>query len=142
MIAPVSPRAQRAAGRRFGDKQRAARLERRSPVRFAERLDGDARHSRFRFKSERRENRRLVLIVTIPANARNPILIKFANAVVDGKNLQPTMQEIAYPHIQTHRRYTSAEIAAKVLDLKVAPVRVGYIMGTGDTVPEAIRRLV
>jgi hypothetical protein len=28
-----------------------------------------------------------------------------------------------------------------VLDLKVAPVRVGYIMGSGDTVPDAIKRL-
>ena len=51
------------------------------------------------------------------------------------------MQEIAYPHIQTHRRYTPAEVSAKVVDLKVAPVRVGYIMGTGDQVPDAIRRL-
>ena len=51
------------------------------------------------------------------------------------------MQEIAYPHIQTHRVYKPAEVAAKVLNLKVAPVRVGYIMGTGDRVPEAIKLL-
>jgi hypothetical protein len=51
------------------------------------------------------------------------------------------MQEIAYPHIQTHRRYSPAEISAKVVDLKVAPVRVGYIMGTGDQVPAAIQRM-
>ena len=51
------------------------------------------------------------------------------------------MQTIAYPHIQTHRRYLNAEVTTKILDLKVASVRVGYIMGSGDRVPEAIKRL-
>jgi len=52
-----------------------------------------------------------------------------------------TMHEIAYPHIQTHRFYTEAKTKITVLDLKVAPVRVGYIMGSGDDVPEAIRQM-
>jgi hypothetical protein len=34
-----------------------------------------------------------------------------------------------------------AQLTARVLDLKVAPVKVGYVMGGGDRVPEAIRRL-
>lgn len=79
--------------------------------------------------------------VTIPANAKPNSYKITANAVVGGQTFNQTMQEIAYPHIQTHRRYTNAEVTAKVLDLKVAPVRIGYIMGTGDRVPEAIRRL-
>ncbi len=29
----------------------------------------------------------------------------------------------------------------RVVDLKVAPVRVGYVMGSGDLVPDAIRRM-
>jgi len=32
-------------------------------------------------------------------------------------------------------------VTAQVLDLKVAPVRIGYIMGSGDKVPQAIKRL-
>jgi LmbE family N-acetylglucosaminyl deacetylase len=48
---------------------------------------------------------------------------------------------ISYPHIQTHYYYTDAEATVRVLDLKVASVRVGYIMGSGDEVPEAIRRM-
>ncbi|MDM7922299.1 MAG: hypothetical protein QUS14_08350, partial [Pyrinomonadaceae bacterium] len=51
------------------------------------------------------------------------------------------VQEVAYPHIQTHRVFTKADITAHVLDLKVEPVKIGYIMGSGDKVPEAIRRL-
>lgn len=48
---------------------------------------------------------------------------------------------ISYPHIQTHYYYTDAETTVSVFDLRVAPVRVGYIMGSGDEVPEAIRRM-
>lgn len=51
------------------------------------------------------------------------------------------MHLVAYPHIQTHRYYTHASIEVNVLDLKVAPVKVGYIMGSGDQVPEAIRQM-
>ena len=51
------------------------------------------------------------------------------------------MQTISYPHIQTHRIYKRATTQVKVLDLKVAPVKVGYIMGSGDKVPQAIERL-
>jgi LmbE family N-acetylglucosaminyl deacetylase len=51
------------------------------------------------------------------------------------------MHLLAYPHIQTHRYYTRASIEVNVLDLKVSPVKVGYIMGSGDQVPEAIRQM-
>ena len=52
-----------------------------------------------------------------------------------------TMNIIAYPHIQTHRFYTRAETKVDVLDLKNVPVKVGYIMGSGDGVPDAIRQI-
>jgi hypothetical protein len=48
------------------------------------------------------------------------------------------LQVIAYPHIQTHRIYSSAVATVQVVDLAVAPVRVGYIMGSGDQVPDAL----
>lgn len=79
--------------------------------------------------------------VTIPANTKVDSYKIQADAQVDGKSYSQRMYEVAYPHIQTHRRYTTAEVAAKVINLKVAPVRVGYIMGTGDRVPEAIKLL-
>ncbi len=83
----------------------------------------------------------LVFDVMIPANAKVNKYDLTATATVSGQTFDQSMQEIAYPHIQTHRRYTKATISTQVLDLKVAPVRVGYIMGSGDTVPAAIRRL-
>jgi LmbE family N-acetylglucosaminyl deacetylase len=79
--------------------------------------------------------------VAIPANAKTDSYKITANALVGAQTFNQSMQEIAYPHIQTHRRYLPAEVSAKVVDLKIAPVRVGYIMGTGDQMPDAIRRL-
>ena len=52
-----------------------------------------------------------------------------------------TERTISYPHIQTHRIYAPAKATARRFDLKVAPVRVGYIMGSGDEVPQAIERM-
>ena len=51
------------------------------------------------------------------------------------------MNSIAYPHIQTHRFYTRAETKVEVLDLKVAPVKVGYIMGSGDEVADSVQKM-
>lgn len=83
----------------------------------------------------------VVFDVTIPANTKVNKYDLTATAMVNGQTFDQSMQEIAYPHIQTHRRYTKAAVTTQVLDLKVAPVRVGYIMGSGDAVPAAIRRL-
>lgn len=83
----------------------------------------------------------VVFDVTIPANTKADSYNIPAIAQVDGANYGLTMHEVAYQHMQTHRRYSPAAIAAKVIDVKVAPVRVGYVMGTGDRVPEAITLL-
>lgn len=64
-----------------------------------------------------------------------------ALAVVEDKSFDTEMQTITYPHIQTHRIYRPAEILLQVVDFHVAPVTVGYIMGSGDRVPEALVRM-
>jgi len=64
-----------------------------------------------------------------------------AEAVIGGAVYSRDVQTIAYPHIQTHRVYSPAVARVQVFDLKVAAVKVGYIMGSGDQVPEALRRM-
>ena len=64
-----------------------------------------------------------------------------AEAVSGGQTYRTALRMIEYPHIQTHRLYDPAVAAVRVVDLKVAPVRVGYVMGSGDLVPDAIRRM-
>lgn len=79
--------------------------------------------------------------VTIPAGAvAGSIPIQVSATVSEGLFGQ-TMNVVAYPHIQTHRYYTPAETTVEVLDLKTAPAKIGYIMGSGDEVPEAIRQM-
>ena len=58
-----------------------------------------------------------------------------------GAEYRDTMHVVRYPHITTHRVYEPAEVAIEVVDLKVADVRVGYVMGSGDLVPDALRRM-
>jgi len=62
-------------------------------------------------------------------------------AVMDGVTYHQTIREVAYPHIQTHRVYEPATTEFEIIDVTVAPVRIGYVMGSGDQVPEALRRL-
>jgi len=51
-------------------------------------------------------------------------------------------QEIEYPHIERRQVIKPAETALKVIDVKVAPgISVGYIVGVGDQVPQAIEQL-
>jgi hypothetical protein len=64
-----------------------------------------------------------------------------AEATINGRTFARDVQTIAYPHIQTHRLYWPATATAEVLDIKVAAVRVGYVMGSGDQVPDALRRM-
>ena len=87
------------------------------------------------------EKTAVVFDVTIAANTKPDSYNIPTIATVGGDNYGLTMHEIAYQHMQTHRRYSPAAVSAKVIDVKVAPVRVGYVMGTGDRVPEAISLL-
>jgi LmbE family N-acetylglucosaminyl deacetylase len=51
-------------------------------------------------------------------------------------------QEIEYPHVQRRQVIKPAETALKVVDVKVIPnLTVGYIIGVGDQVPQAIEQL-
>jgi hypothetical protein len=80
-------------------------------------------------------------VVSAPADRKPGSYEIEAEAVVDGKSYKTDLQEIAYPHIQTHRLYSPAKLTAQVFDLTVAPVKVGYVMGSGDQVPDMIRRM-
>lgn len=51
-------------------------------------------------------------------------------------------QVIEYPHIQRRHKVIAAETTVKVVDVGVAPnIRMGYVMGVGDLVPQALDQL-
>lgn len=87
------------------------------------------------------EKAAVIFEITIPANTRAGKYTLAASVTAGSATTGSEMNLIAYPHIQTHRYYTNAELNVSVLDLKTAPVKVGYIMGSGDQVPEAIRQM-
>jgi len=80
-------------------------------------------------------------VVQAPASRKPGSFPITAEAAVAGTSYTSDVQVIAYPHIQTHRLYTPATVTAQVIDLKVAKVTVGYVMGTGDEIPDALRRM-
>ena len=80
-------------------------------------------------------------LVRVPQNVVTGSYEIKAEAIAAGETYSQTMQTIAYEHIQTHRIYRPAKADVKLIDLAVVPVKVGYIRGSGDRVPEAIKQL-
>ena len=65
-----------------------------------------------------------------------------ATAQVSGQSYSAGWQSIGDPGLLPYNQYKSAELRTRKIDVKVAPgLRVGYVMGTGDHVPEAIEAL-
>ncbi len=65
-----------------------------------------------------------------------------ATAHVSGQSYSAGWQSIGDPGLLPYNQYKSAELRTRKIDVKVAPgLRVGYVMGTGDLVPEAIEAL-
>ncbi len=79
--------------------------------------------------------------VTPPTGLTPGTYLFTARATAAGRAYQQRLRTIAYPHIQTRRMYETARLDLRVVDVTVAPVTVGYIMGTGDEVPDGLRRL-
>jgi len=48
---------------------------------------------------------------------------------------------IAYPHVETRYVYSRAESKVRVIDIATTVSSVGYVEGTGDTVPDSLRQL-
>jgi hypothetical protein len=83
----------------------------------------------------------LAFNVTLPATVTAGGYRLDGSATVDGETFHQSLSEISYPHIQTHRIYTPATTDFQIIDVTVAPVRIAYLMGSGDKIPEALRRL-
>ncbi len=65
-----------------------------------------------------------------------------ADARIDGHAYTSGWRTVGYPGLRPYNLYRNAEMKTRAVDVKVAPgLRVGYIMGTGDTVPMAIEGL-
>lgn len=92
-----------------------------------------------------REDEETTVTFTIsppPAAAAGEFAVKAIVTGHDGATSDLGYQVVEYPHI--HRRHVvqAATARLKVMDVTIAPgLKVGYIMGVGDRVPEAIEQL-
>ena len=49
---------------------------------------------------------------------------------------------MGYPGLSPYNLYQAAELKTRKVDVKLAPgLRIGYVIGTGDLVPDAIEEL-
>jgi LmbE family N-acetylglucosaminyl deacetylase len=59
-----------------------------------------------------------------------------------GRDYKTGWQSIGYPGLRPYNQYKPAQLKTRMVDVKLAPeLRIGYVMGTGDLVPEAIEGL-
>jgi hypothetical protein len=64
-----------------------------------------------------------------------------AVATVGGREIANGLQIISYSHIPTQVMFPPSVMKLVRSDVKVTAHRIGYIMGAGDEVPEALRQL-
>ena len=65
-----------------------------------------------------------------------------AVAEANGREYVNGYSVISYPHIEPHFIYRPATTKVEVFDVKVASnLKVGYVMGSGDDGPEALRQM-
>lgn len=79
--------------------------------------------------------------ITPPAGANGAFDLK-AVAEANGREYDNGYSVISYPHIESHLIYRPATTKVEVFDVKVASnLKVGYVMGSGDDGPEALRQM-
>lgn len=79
--------------------------------------------------------------VTPPAGATGTFDLKTV-AEANGREYSNGYSIISYPHIESHLIYRPATTKVEVFDVKLArDLKVGYVMGSGDDGPGALRQM-
>jgi LmbE family N-acetylglucosaminyl deacetylase len=92
----------------------------------------------------RGEERTVAFMVTPPSGAgeaKTAAATIAAEAVVNGKVFSKGVVRVDYPHIPQQTLFPPAEARVLRLDVKAPQAPVGYVMGSGDEVPEALRQM-
>ena len=92
------------------------------------------------FSFDARDEER-TLSVTITPPARPAAAILRAVAVVGRTEWSRSLARVDYPHILRQTLLPPAEAKLLRLDITTVPREIGYVMGPGDTVPDALRQI-
>jgi LmbE family N-acetylglucosaminyl deacetylase len=87
----------------------------------------------------RGEEKPVMFTVTPPAGTA--VATMTAEAAVGGKTHSRGLVRVDYPHILPQTLFPPAEAKVLRLDVKAPQAPVGYVMGSGDEVPEALRQI-
>ncbi len=83
-----------------------------------------------------------LLFSVTPASVQAGSYSLQAVATVSGKTYQGGWQSVGYDGLLPYNRYLPSELKTRKIDLKLAPgLRVAYLMGPGDSIPQAIEGL-
>jgi hypothetical protein len=83
-----------------------------------------------------------ILFSVTPAPTESGASTIQAIAQSNGQTYQTGWQSVGYPGLRPYNLYKPAQLLTRKVDVKLAAsLRVGYVMGTGDTVPDAIEAL-
>jgi LmbE family N-acetylglucosaminyl deacetylase len=75
-------------------------------------------------------------------NALQPPIAIRAVAHAAGHAYETGWQSVGYPGLRPYNLYKPGQLLTRMVEVKLAPgLRIGYIMGTGDEVPDAIEAL-
>ena len=90
----------------------------------------------------RRRHRAHPVLLSPPQHLRRPPTLIQAVVNSDGHTYHTGWQPVGYPGLRPYNLYRPAQLLTRKVDVKLAPgLRIGYIMGTGDQVPDAIEAL-
>ena len=89
------------------------------------------------------EHRTVQVHVQAPAGARTgDYTVGAVFTTGDGRRFTRGFQTVRYPHIRAHPLYSPATSRVRAFDVRVpASLRVGYVRGASDRVPEALAQL-
>ena len=94
----------------------------------------------FKLKSAN-DTAQLVFSVTTDEAATGVYQVS-AIAQSGGRSYQSGWRSVGYQGVRPYNQYLPAELKTRKVDVKVAPgLRIGYVMGPGDMVPEAIEEM-
>ena len=85
------------------------------------------------------EEMQVIFRVTPPRGLSEGVLT--AEADINGKVYNRDIVEISYPHIDRQSYFPVSQAKAVKININLLGNRLGYIMGSGDDIPEALRSL-
>ena len=89
--------------------------------------------------SQKRRRYRSNSLLRHPGCSQRGSLLHQGHCARGGHDYEKGWQPVGYPGLRPYNQYKPSTLLTRKADVKLAPgLRIGYVMGTGDLVPEAI----